>query len=319
MARDAHSISSGFKWSEDYDATLERIASTDDVETQWEQLRDIIKYKIEQNITSFLADAEKLVKSEGLRLFSPQPSTTGGLKLPPFPPRPPVAPSLDPCPKVHLTKEEASAFKESLYAQLDGFDGVPFTIQRISDLCVRPREHYRSVGKYLRAIEKAVYVTSTWDSFPPLSPQAAGPEAIASTAFGTGSSSVPSTPLFSPIPFLHGDARRSTSRSPPPLALSAVTPGGGTPLDTTVLGMEHRGLGLVDELDDPGIGHMSDHPTALSSVTSVGRGSGAKSLDERFVRASENRVGPESKRQKPNEDVEDMLLDERDGDKENKS
>ena len=82
MARDAHSISSGFKWSEgaplsscdpeseaaamlDYDATLERIASTDDVEyvpksllhqlcrltvgrTQWEQLRDIIKYKIEQ-------------------------------------------------------------------------------------------------------------------------------------------------------------------------------------------------------------------------------------------------------------------------------
>lgn len=94
-----------------------------------------------------------------------------------------------------------------------------------------------------------------------------------------------------------------------------------------VLGLESSGLGLVDEMDDPRPGHMSDHPTALSSVTSVGEGSSVKSLEDRFVKSSEEKAGsgsaeeseePEAKRQKHDE-VEDMVLDEREGDKENKS
>lgn len=168
-------------------------------------------------------------------------------------------------------------------------------------------------------------MTSTWDSFPPLPPESTSePSAIASTALGT-IPSAPNTPLFSPIPFLHTDARRSRSRSPPPspLALNSVDPAGGVP----VLGLESSGLGLVDEMDDPRPGHMSDHPTALSSVTSVGEGSSVKSLEDRFVKSSEEKAGsgaaedsgePEAKRQKHDE-VEDMVLDEREGDKENKS
>ena len=65
-------------------------------------------------------------------------------------------------------------------------------------------------------------------------------------------------------------------------------------------------IGLVDELDDPSPGHMSDHPTALTSTTSAtaetvanvtpvvnSRGTGAPrrpmfggSLQERFVKAA---------------------------------
>ncbi len=86
--------------------------------------------------------------------------------------------------------------------------------------------------------------------------------------------------------------------------------------------MGTRELGLVDELDDPNPGHLSDRPTALTSVTSIGGSSGVISLEDRFVRASDNEGEGESemKRQREEEDHStDSLLDERDGDKENKS
>jgi serine/threonine-protein phosphatase 4 regulatory subunit 2 len=102
-----------------------------------------------------------------------------------------------------------------------------------------------------------------------------------SLAFGPASDraeSAPATPLFSPIPFLHQDARRSTSRSPPPLALDTTAVSGegraaaGAPLMVSAElqgSIEPAGLGLVDELDDPGPGHMSDTPTALTAVTTL--------------------------------------------------
>lgn len=104
------------------------------------------------------------------------------------------------------------------------------------------------------------------------------------TTPATTSISVPSTPLFSPIPFLHGDARRSQSRSPPPSPLSLGTV--GPPLPTEPLDtLESRALGLVDELDDPSPGHMSEHPVALTAVTDLPEARPVVgTLQDRFVK-----------------------------------
>jgi serine/threonine-protein phosphatase 4 regulatory subunit 2 len=104
---------------------------------------------------------------------------------------------------------------------------------------------------------------------------------IAATRAGLLPTSVPSTPLFSPISFLHDDARRSRSRSPPPSPLNL----NGTEHSGDPLSIELRELGLVDELDDPNPGHLSDRPTALTSVTNIGGSLGAISLEDRFVRS----------------------------------
>ncbi|KAJ3503974.1 hypothetical protein NLJ89_g8188 [Agrocybe chaxingu] len=94
---------------------------------------------------------------------------------------------------------------------------------------------------------------------------------------GSTLQSAPSTPLFSPIPFLHDDARRSKSRSPPP-----------------ALELDAKPIGMVDELDSPNPGHMSDHPTALSSTTTVPDTTTTStskpflgSLEQRFVKAED--------------------------------
>ena len=160
-------------------------------------------------------------------------------------------------------------------------------------------------------------MTSTWESFPPLTQselQSAGRSAI---MLGSTLQSAPSTPLFSPIPFLHDDARRSKSRSPPP---TPFTLNPTVPLENEPA--EIKALGLVDELDDPSPGHMSDHPTALTSVTTVSdtpaTTSGSRpflgSLEQRFVKSETEDTPMDVSASTPPTDPEAMELDE---DKEN--
>ncbi|KAF5386622.1 hypothetical protein D9615_001891 [Tricholomella constricta] len=298
-----------FKWLPEYDVLLATIASTDIIDCDWVVLRNAIKYKISENTAVFLAEKSQPPQPP---TFQPLTSESGGLKLPPFPPRKQQrAPHMTPIPISYMNKNQANELRGYIFAQLDEFDSnPPFTIQRVCELCIRPQQHYASVGKYLRAVEKSLLVTSTWDSFPPLSEVDSDPNGRSVFSLGSTRQSAPATPLFSPIPFLHDDARRSKSRSPPPSPLALAT--------SPVVGAEHpeplepRALGLVDELDDPSPGHMSDHPTALTSVTTISDGTGSRpligSLEQRFVKSGEEAAEQAG--------TNNMLVDE---DKENKS
>lgn len=171
---------------------------------------------------------------------------------------------------------------------------------------LRPTEHYKHLGKYLRAVERTFLVTSTWDAFPAYPDKSTSKPGVGTVPIAINALSAPTTPIFSPIPFLHEDARRSTSRSPPPspLVLPAIQAG------STAMAMPHTGaegaapqaLGLVDELDDPSPGHLSEHPQALSATTNVASRPPIGSLEERFTKAradtEEGTTGPEGKKQK---------------------
>ena len=161
-------------------------------------------------------------------------------------------------------------FLSGSHSILNSHLSAPFSVQRLCELCVNPKTHYNCVGKYLRAVERSILVTSTHDAFPPLTEQEKDSFGRGATLLGPARQSAPATPLFSPIPFLHQDARRSQSASPPPspLALAAV----GSISDVHVQPLETRALGLVDEMDDPRPGHLSDRPQAISTVTGFSRG-----------------------------------------------
>ncbi|EJF65910.1 PPP4R2-domain-containing protein [Dichomitus squalens LYAD-421 SS1] len=249
---------------------------------------------------------------------TPEQLQNGGLKLPPFPPREYPAGISNPPPKVDLSENEAQDLKTNIYAQLDEFDGyeeysTPFTIQRLCELCVDPRKHYKYIGKYLRAVEKTLLITSTWDSFPPLSEIDSTYSPVGHSSISTSTVSAPNTPMFSPIPFLHEDARRSKSRSPPPspLVLPATIAGGLSGADESA---DVKALGLVDELDDPSPGHLSDHIEPISSTTTVDSRPLHGTLEERFVKASEGASAGEGE---PSGDVP-MAQDEDEG-KENRA
>ncbi|TFK27408.1 PPP4R2-domain-containing protein [Coprinopsis marcescibilis] len=311
------SDTTNFQWKPEYDALLEKIASTEDIEgSDLNELRQIIRHKLEQNVNLFLSTSKGPSPPPP---FNPQPSTPDGLRLPPFPPKKLAQLHMYEPPVSYMNEEQAREAKQGIFDLLNEFDdNPPFTIQRLCELLIEPKKHYKTVGKYLRAVEKSILVTSTYDAFP-VPPPSAQPTITAipaptngnglhdissnfqtifprqgpapsssvpsSPSFATRGSFTPSTPLFSPIPFLHADARsRSKSRSPPP---PSPTP----PMTPLALAAEldpvvpegDKAIGMVDELDDPNPGHMSDKPTPLTVA------GGAKpflgSLEDRFVKS----------------------------------
>lgn len=67
----------------------------------------------------------------------------------------PISPNLD--------TFNFETIKKRLLDRYDLFAGVPFTIQRIAELLTAPRKQYNRLDKYMRALEKNVWVVSTRD------------------------------------------------------------------------------------------------------------------------------------------------------------
>ena len=83
----------------------------------------------------------------------------------------------------------------------------PFTIQRLAELLLNPTKHHSNLGKFLRAIEKILLVTTPWEP-PSYNPSTSAPPTQPSRddTMPPGST----TPMFSPIPFLARDHDLST-------------------------------------------------------------------------------------------------------------
>jgi len=241
-------------------------------------------------------------------------SGLSGLVIPPFPKR-----ELRPNTSMRtfkntMNEQEANEMKNQVFQQLEEFDNEPpFTIQRLCELCLEPKRHYKSIGKYLRALEKTILVTSSRDMY---SEELKADFIAPGGGFGDRDSlRLTMTPVFSPISFLHDDARRSRSPSPFELAVTRHPEEASTPVEPP--SGRKVGIGMVDELDDPSPGHLADHPKALTTATST-------SLSDRFVKSSSpDMTSDVLMKDSSTEDaeVEGMVLDDNpaeDEDKENK-
>lgn len=91
----------------------------------------------------------------------------------------------------------------------------PFTVQRLCELVAHPTLQHTSVGKYLRAVERVLLVTTPFSPAPP--PSTSGADADPTTiAPGSGNPLVPPAfalekPLFQPIPFLMREGEEGES------------------------------------------------------------------------------------------------------------
>ena len=56
--------------------------------------------------------------------------------------------------------------KERIFEQLDSYNGVPFTVQRLCEMIVQPKGHYKRTDKFMRGLEKVMLVVSTIDPNP---------------------------------------------------------------------------------------------------------------------------------------------------------
>ncbi|KAG0171206.1 protein phosphatase 4, regulatory subunit 2 [Apophysomyces sp. BC1034] len=79
----------------------------------------------------------------------------------------------------HCTSDAAAItnidnIKTNIIHCIDRHSGPPFTIQRLCELIIEPRRHYAMFIKYLHAIEKVLFVTSTWHEYPENLPKTNG-------------------------------------------------------------------------------------------------------------------------------------------------
>ncbi|KAK4687043.1 serine/threonine-protein phosphatase 4 regulatory subunit 2, partial [Tremellales sp. Uapishka_1] len=112
-----------------------------------------------------------------------------------------------------MEDEQGKKEVERVGSLLEEFDYPPFTIQRLAELLLSPTSQHRTLGKFLRAVEKALLVTTPWEepsyTSTPSTTFFQSRQPISSSSPATSDASDESTlppgsmtPMFSPIPFL---------------------------------------------------------------------------------------------------------------------
>ena len=161
------------------------------------------------------------------------PRTSGG-------PGPPLPPGTLPL--------QIQAMLAEIGSTLDGFSKYPpHTVQRLAELVLTPRRHYRTLPTYLHALDRVVHVTSGLDVYPlpPAVPDTASSSVLSNgisdvLSTSTSSSSAAAAPgsdealggaLLTPIPWLQPNQQHtpSSSTSPQPQSqLGTLTSGDGS-------------------------------------------------------------------------------------------
>lgn len=108
------------------DQFLCHIAKTGEARFQWLQFKSYFVFKLEKVMDDFRASA-------------PEPRDTGN-------------------PNIEFTPYEE--MKARILKIVDGFNGIPFTIQRLCELLTDPKRNYSGTDKFLRGVEKNVMVVS---------------------------------------------------------------------------------------------------------------------------------------------------------------
>ncbi|NXX85089.1 PP4R2 phosphatase, partial [Urocolius indicus] len=108
------------------DQFLCHIAKTGETMVQWSQFKGYFIFKLEKVMDDFRTSAPE--------------------------PRGPPNPNVE-----YIPFEE---MKERILKIVTGFNGIPFTIQRLCELLTDPRRNYTGIDKFLRGVEKNVMVVS---------------------------------------------------------------------------------------------------------------------------------------------------------------
>jgi len=73
--------------------------------------------------------------------------------------------------------------KERIFEQLESYTGIPFTVQRLCELMVQPKKHYKRTDKFMRGLEKIMLVVSTIDPNPNLQDESSKQESSECCSF----------------------------------------------------------------------------------------------------------------------------------------
>ncbi|KAJ9150297.1 PPP4R2 domain protein [Pleurostoma richardsiae] len=216
---------------------------------------------------------------------APTPAGPGAAPQQPAQPADPASP-LEPG---ALPPPLAAALAEITTTLADGFPAYPpHTMQRLAELLLAPRQHYRSLPAYLHAVDRVVHVTSGMNVYPlpPAIPDMSAmsllangtPAAAAAPPSAVGSDEALGGALLTPIPWLQrrtngGSVERQGSGS---LSPSSDGSGGSATQGTGQSSSQQQIQGQVrtestETIDGPnGVGSIETVSVSVNGIPSTG-------------------------------------------------